>query len=443
VQRRISCAGAVLIGICLAGCGDSRGIPVGAPIRPAAAPQSHYSSGSETVLYSFQGGDDGEFPTAAPAELDGTLYGTTAYGGSSTCVTGGPGCGTIFELGVSGTRYRVLHRYRQDGGDGANPVAPLAGNGKTLYGTTFWGGGRDCETVGGCGTVFQLDSSGGNYRILFKFGRREGFAVYPGVAQADGMLYGATAGGGSRACAGGCGTLYRLGLSGERTILHKFAGGRDGDGPFNRPILVKSVLYGTTSFGGGAACTNPSGAGCGIVYSLHVDGSGYRVLYRFKGGKDGATPNNVIDVNDKLYGTTSTGGGTVCNTGSGPGCGTIFTLSTSGKGYRVLYRFKGGGPTGWDPVALLAASKGTLYGATTYGGVYTCRAAYGCGTVFRMRTSGKGYRVLHAFAGGSDGMNPYGDGPIIANGTLYGTTVQGGSTCDYNGCGTVYAITLP
>ena len=429
--------------VLFAGCGNHGFTTANSLIPSAAAPLSPATtSGTETVLYRFKGGNDGEFPEAPPTELNGVLYGTTFYGGSSTCAIYGapPGCGTIFKIGVTGSGYRVIHRFPKTGLGGASPYAAVVASGKSLYGTTVWGGGKGCGALFGCGTVFKLDSSGGNYSILYKFGGRDGYAEYPGVAEMDGVLYGATVGGGARKCSGGCGTLYSLSVSGKKALLHKFAGGQDGEGPLNGPIVVKGIVYGTTRFGGGAPCSNPSGSGCGIVYSIRSDGKGYRVLHRFQGGKDGATPNNVIAVDGTLYGTTLIGGGTACNTGSGPGCGTVFRLSTSGNGYRVLYRFRGG-PNGWSPVSLLANIKETLYGATTFGGVYTCGRAYGCGTVFELRTSGKGYRVLHAFAGGMDGENPNGAGPIVANGILYGTTLEGGSTCNYIGCGTVYAVT--
>jgi hypothetical protein len=51
----------------------------------------------ETILYSFQGGNDGSNPAAGLiADKAGSLYGTTRNGGSTACNTGG--CGTVFEL---------------------------------------------------------------------------------------------------------------------------------------------------------------------------------------------------------------------------------------------------------------------------------------------------------------------------------------------------------
>ncbi|MGC9993506.1 MAG: choice-of-anchor tandem repeat GloVer-containing protein [Candidatus Cybelea sp.] len=72
---------------------------------------------------------------------------------------------------------------------------------------------------------------------------------------------------------------------------------------------------------------------------------------------------------------------------------------------------------------------GTLYGTTYDGG------ANGDGTVFAITPSGKG-TVLHNFGGSGDGESPLA-GLLNVNGTLYGTTDWGGA----NGNGTVFAIT--
>ncbi|MGB6522944.1 MAG: choice-of-anchor tandem repeat GloVer-containing protein, partial [Candidatus Cybelea sp.] len=49
-------------------------------------------SGAETMLHSFAGGSgDGEEPNAGLININGTLYGTTAFGGAN-------GDGTVFSL---------------------------------------------------------------------------------------------------------------------------------------------------------------------------------------------------------------------------------------------------------------------------------------------------------------------------------------------------------
>ncbi len=92
----------------------------------------------------------------------------------------------------------------------------------------------------------------------------------------------------------------------------------------------------------------------------------------------------------------------------------------------VLHSF-GGKPDGESPVTALTYVNGTLYGTTLSGG------SSGAGTVYGIGTTGK-EKVLHGFAGGTDGSAPQA-ALIDAHGTLYGTTATGGS-----GFGTVYAL---
>lgn len=85
---------------------------------------------------------------------------------------------------------------------------------------------------------------------------------------------------------------------------------------------------------------------------------------------------------------------------------------------------------GCDMQTGLVYANGNLYGESESCG------AYGEGTVFELSLSGQ-ERILHDFAGGNDGREPY-DGPLAyANGTLYGTARLGGAY-DW---GTVYSIT--
>ena len=158
----------------------------------------------------------------------------------------------------------------------------------------------------------------------------------------------------------------------------------------------------------------------------------YRVLHSFGSGYDGQTPYaNLIDVNGTLYGTTALGG-EHCHTNDVGGCGTVFSISKDGT-ERVLYSFRGGSD-GAYPAAGLIDVHGTLYGTTVKGGT-NCGKGYSCGIVYSISTTGK-ERVLHRFTGQPDGGFPWA-GLIDVNGTLYGTTARGGT---YK-LGTVFSIT--
>jgi uncharacterized repeat protein (TIGR03803 family) len=172
----------------------------------------------------------------------------------------------------------------------------------------------------------------------------------------------------------------------------------------------------------GGACSGSGG--CGTVFKVTTSGA-ETPLYAFKGEPDGEYPKaGLINVSGTLYGTTAQGG--ACS-GSG-GCGTVFKITTSGA-ETPLYAFQGQ-PDGANPVAGLVNVGGTLYGTTQYGG------ANGYGTIFSITTSGK-ETVLYSFSYGSgDGEFPQA-GLINVKGTLYGTTTYGGA----NDWGTVFSVT--
>jgi hypothetical protein len=81
-------------------------------------------------------------------DVNGTLYGTTAHGGTSC---GSTGCETVYSMTTTGTE-NVLYSFT-GGTDGAQPNSLLMGANGTLFGTTQKGG---CPPGDGCGTIFAL-----------------------------------------------------------------------------------------------------------------------------------------------------------------------------------------------------------------------------------------------------------------------------------------------
>jgi len=263
----------------------------------------------------------------------GNLYGTTPFGGAS----GQAGSGTVFKLDTS-SNLTVLHNFT--GSDGANPQAGLvmdkAGN---LYGTTVFGGQPG---GGGSGTVFKLDTSL-NLTVLHSFTPgSDGQEPYAGlIMDAAGNLYGTTRAGGSSTSSncqgtalGGCGTVFKLDTSGNETVLYSFKGGDDGAVPYAGLVMdALGNLYGTTNQGGSGPCTGANAVliGCGTVFKLDTSGN-ETVLHSFTGGSGGAFPRNdgrlVMDAAGNLYGTTAQGGSGPCgNLGGLGGCGTVFKLT--------------------------------------------------------------------------------------------------------------------
>jgi uncharacterized repeat protein (TIGR03803 family) len=116
-------------------------------------------TGHETVLYRFSGGADGAYPLIDDGSLvrdnAGNLYGNTAGGGNLTC-GGGGGCGVVFKVDPTGHE-TVLYSF-EGGADGNDPLSGLvtdsAGN---FYGTTAIGGTFSSACgVDGCGTIFKI-----------------------------------------------------------------------------------------------------------------------------------------------------------------------------------------------------------------------------------------------------------------------------------------------
>jgi len=94
----------------------------------------------ETVLYSFAGVPDGEFPQAGVIlGTDGRLYGSTSEGGTGRCGDGEGtiiGCGTVFVLQRQDSGWRKTDLYDFKYGEQNMPDAPVVfGRGGALYGT--------------------------------------------------------------------------------------------------------------------------------------------------------------------------------------------------------------------------------------------------------------------------------------------------------------------
>jgi uncharacterized repeat protein (TIGR03803 family) len=340
---------------------------------------------SETILHSFKGGSsDGASPNGAVViDATGAVYGTTQSGGEG-------GLGTVFKLtppasGKTVWTQTVLHSF-EGGNDGATPQAGVViGANGVLYGTTYAGGGGGTCSAG-CGVVFDLvpraDASHLSYKetVLHAFtggaddGRGSDAALSFG---ASGALFGTTQNGGSN----DAGTVFELippaaGTSEWlETTIYSFNGSTDGAYP-NAGLLVgfNGVLYGTTAQGG---TTYPGGT----IFQLAPPAGGSAVwtetvLHNFTGtitgpSTDGTLPHCVLvaNVDGDLFGTTDAGG-----TASASYGGTVFELKPSSAGgsawtETVLHSFTGGTGDGIGPAAGLVMDRhGNLYGTTNSGG---------------------------------------------------------------------------
>ena len=302
---------------------------------------------TETILRSFQGGDDGYLPEGGLiADAAGNLYGTTAAGGIEH------NKGTVFRIAPDGTE-TVLYRFT-GGSDGGNPMGTLISDGdRNLYGTTYTGGAKRK------GVVFML-TPGGIETVLHSFGSgKDGAAPQSGlIADGQGNFYGTTAKGGDA----DAGTVFKLAADGTESVLHSFGAEGDGGAPAGELLADRrGNLYGTTQFGGAENHHCKTGIGCGTVFKITPAGS-ESVLYAFVGGQDGRQPSSrlIADKHNNLYGTTLYGGA--------KNQGTAFKLAPNGT-ETVLYSFIGKTDGRYPSGPLLADEKFKhLYGETSDGG---------------------------------------------------------------------------
>lgn len=246
------------------------------------------------------------------------------------------------------------------------------------------------------------------------------------IQATNGNFYGTTYGGGANTClvqgvSSGCGTIFKITPSGQLQTLYNFCAQdscSDGSSPQSGVVQGSNgAFYGTTSTGG----VN----GAGTIFRITPSGT-LTTLYSFCSlpncgdGSDPVSP--LIQATDgNFYGTTSTGG-----------LGTIFRITPQGK-LTTLYGFcsVGNCADGLFPISPLTQGvDGNLYGTTLSGG-----ANGDFGTIFKITLSGV-LTTLHSF-NGPDGHEPA--GPLIqaADGTFYGTTIEGGT----NDGGTIFRVT--
>ncbi|MFZ0030884.1 MAG: choice-of-anchor tandem repeat GloVer-containing protein [Candidatus Cybelea sp.] len=403
--------GACALVAALTGCGGKALTPSSAT-APAG---SNAGASSYKVLYNFHG-RDGSGPVANLIAINGTLYGTTTEGGTHGLSSRD---GVVFSITTSG-KEQVLHDFGATRDDGTYPQASLIEVNGTLYGTT--GLGNPYNT----GTVYRITTSG-EERVLYSFGEfgPDGMGPSASLINVNGTLYSTTNSGGSS----NLGTVFSVTTDGKAQIVHSFGHPyrTDGQIPASRLLDVNGTLYGTTYQGGIYGRGNHCGSsapcpGDGTVFSVSPAGK-VRVLHSFGNGSDGVYPEaGLIRVNGTLYGTTAQGGETYS-------CGTVFSITTAGT-ERVLHSFAAASTDGCGPAAGLISFGGRFYGTTAYGG------AYGpLGTVFSIERTGGGERILHSFGSGSDGKHPVAALHEL-NGTLYGTT-QNGGTANH---GTVFVL---
>jgi uncharacterized repeat protein (TIGR03803 family) len=404
-------------------------------LTAAFAPMGAFAAASQATIFNFDVGPEGARPRAGfIMDKAGALYGTTSAGGNTGDCFRVPGCGVVFKMtppaaGQTLATESVLYTFT-GGNDGSAPYGGLLMDGSgALYGTTSQGGAN------GYGVVFKLTPPGAGASVwtdttLFSFsgGRDGGSPLCALVQDKAGALYGTTQAGG----AFGMGVVFRLmppkngGTVWRETVLHQFHGHADGGAPVaGLAIDDRGTLYGSTP-GFGAH-------GFGVAFSLTPPVAGktiwhQTILHAFTNGRDGSYPQGSFILNKEgaLFGTTSNMGA------NATGVGVVFKLSPPSGLHvrwsdRVLFDFNGFLSTASHPVGpLVRDSSGALYGTSVAGG------AGQMGVLFKLTRPAGGAGPWtesepdQFFGNGNDGAQPMGGVMVDKAGTLFGTTYVGG-----------------
>ena len=349
--------------------------------------------------------DDGDAPMRAPLVAVGSkLYGMTNEGGTNNE-------GTVFSVNDDGSNFQVLHSFTWTSTaplDGALPglSSGLTVIGSTLFGTTEQGG------IANNGALFSMNLDGSGFQILHSFmgGSNDGATPDAAPILVGSVLYGTTRSGGSA----GDGTVYSINTDGSNyQIVHTFLGGAsDGALPYTELTQVGSLLYGTTTAGGSA--------NLGTAFSMNLDGSNFQVLYSFSSNGFYGPSSQLIVVGSEMYGVSVPGGTN--------DSGIVYAMNLNGSNFQILHSFTDRAGDGEYPGSNLILTGSTLYGTTVYGG------ADGDGTVFSIKTDGSNYQVLHSLST-SEGDGVYASVTAVGS-TLYGLGSGGGTL----GGGTLFSL---
>lgn len=364
--------------------------------------------GELTTLATFTGGPNHlpGYPVPLPPRVpagplvvgdDGNLYGTTKFGGLGDN-------GSVFRISLGGT-LTFLATFTGSSGSlpGMFPASRLIDGGDgNLYGITTQGG------TGNNGVIFRVSIDGSVATIAHVSSFGSGREVVGGLSLGDdGMLYGTTSDGGNFSR----GTLFRVSLTGTGETIHHFLNGI-------RPLttLVKNnegILFGTCSWSNS-------------VYQVNLDG----MVSQFKSLTGGGIRYPDGDLTIRPDGSLMA----VCAEGGVSGVGGIYVLPPNGDPEFVHEFVNHENFGGERPVGGLASHpNGMLFGTTYEGG------KNGAGTLYRIDPFGQLETLISFDHRGVDdrGAHPSADLMVASNGTIWGTTEEGGVTGD----GTVFSMT--
>jgi uncharacterized repeat protein (TIGR03803 family) len=389
------------------------------------------SDGVERLIYDFPTIKSGVEPTTGVIAGDnGEMFGTTYLGGTGVCGYNSIGCGLVYELTLAGNGFKERTIYNFKGAPDSAAPTGLVRYKKNLYGVTMLEAGFGTQPV-----LFELTPSGNGFveKTLYDFPSPQ---QPTGISVATSGALFVTNGASARTN----GSIDRFDMPLKRPlnpIVYTFSEQSNGEDP-RSPLVIESsgTVFGTSAEGGTGSAPECLGVGCGTIFKLVPSGKGYKetVVYNFAGGTDGAIPNApIIDAKGTLYASAGLSAGSDCVDG---GCGTVFSFKPASRTFTLLYSFSRQ-DLWWPNSQLVSDASGALYGTTGYDGYQITND----GGLFKLTPKKGGFSetTVYTFAGPpADGQSPRGDLLLAPTGNaLFGTTFWGGPDD-----GTVYEIKI-
>lgn len=212
---------------------------------------------------------------------------------------------TIFSINITNTEsiyQEILYRIPDFNGESLNDL--IEGIDGNLYGTSS---GLNL------GMIFQFNPLSLEFNIIFNFtiNYKDGIAPYGSqpvaglIVGKDEFLYGCAQSGGLY----GYGTIFKISIkSGEFNVIYHFTGKSNIDGgyPINRLIQINNKLYGSTSI------TNLNDGKFGNLFQLTINGE-FTLIYSFTNQSQplsGFPSELIIGKDNRIYGICSTTGNT-------------------------------------------------------------------------------------------------------------------------------------
>ena len=153
----------------------------GGPANAGTVFSVHTDGTAYTLLHQFAG-TDGSDPQTLVAGHNNVVYGITATGGAN-------GYGALFSISATGA-FTDLYDFNQP--VSATPASLIGVNG-TLVGSTFYGGGSTSACHSGCGTIFTYVPSTKTFTTVYTFPASDtlGNLPYVGSIGPGPTIYGA------------------------------------------------------------------------------------------------------------------------------------------------------------------------------------------------------------------------------------------------------------